>query len=66
MLRASLGISHSPLDEGTYRQTLLVDGLPAMGPGHLESRLPDPFSAGVTVAAVPPSIIRARADLRCR
>ena len=63
VLRASVGIFHSQLDEGTYRQTLLVNGrrrwdLVISSPGY-----PDPFSAGVTEAARPPSIIRARADL---
>jgi hypothetical protein len=63
VLRASVGIFHSQLDEGTYRQTLLVDGrrqwdLMISGPGY-----PDPLSAGVTETAAPPSIIRARADL---
>ena len=63
VLRASVGIFHSPLDDGTYRQTLLVNGrrqsdLVIASPGY-----PDPFSAGVTMAATPPSIIRARANL---
>ncbi|HEX5106801.1 MAG TPA: carboxypeptidase regulatory-like domain-containing protein, partial [Vicinamibacterales bacterium] len=63
VLRASFGIFHSPLDDGTYRQLLLVNGqqqwdLVISSPGY-----PDPFSAGVTMAAPPPSIIRARADL---
>jgi Carboxypeptidase regulatory-like domain len=63
VLRASVGTFHSQLDEGTYRQTLLVNGrrqwdLVISSPGY-----PDPFSAGVTEAATPPSIIRVRADL---
>ena len=63
VLRASVGIFHSQLDEGTYRQTLLVNGrrqwdLVISSPGY-----PNPFAAGVTEAATPPSIIRARADL---
>ena len=63
VLRASMAISHSQLDAGTYRQSLLVDGrrqwdLVISSPGY-----PDPFSAGVTELPTPPSIIRGHADL---
>jgi hypothetical protein len=62
-LRASVGVFHSQFDANTYQQTLLVNGeqqrdLVIANPGY-----PDPFSAGVTQAAAPPSLIRARADL---
>ena len=62
-LRASAGIAHTPLDARTYQQLLLVDGvaqhdLVISNPGY-----PDPFSAGVTEAAAPPSVIRARTNL---
>ena len=62
-IRASAGMYHSAMDAGIYEQLLLVDGraqydLVISNPGY-----PDPFSAGVTQAAAPPSIIRARTDL---
>jgi hypothetical protein len=63
ILRASVGTFHGQLDEGMYRQMLLVNGrrqwdVVISSPGY-----PDPFSAGETIAAPPPSIIRAHANL---
>ena len=62
-LRASAGMLRSALDAGIYEQLVLVDGraqhdLVISSPGY-----PDPFAAGVTQAATPPSVIRARTDL---
>ncbi|MGH9204628.1 MAG: TonB-dependent receptor domain-containing protein, partial [Vicinamibacterales bacterium] len=62
-LRASMGVFHSLLDAGTYQQTLLVNGLQQRDLVISSPGYPDPLSAGVTQAAVLPSIIRARADL---
>jgi hypothetical protein len=63
VLRGSIGTFYSQMDAGMYRQILLVNGrrqwdLVISNPGY-----PDPLSAGTTLAATPPSIIRARADL---
>jgi carboxypeptidase family protein len=63
MLRASVGVFHSQLDEGIYQQTLLVNGRQQWDVVIASPGYPNPFSAGVTLAATPPSIIRARADL---
>ena len=62
-LRASAGVANSSLDANTYQQLLLIDGiaqsdLVISSPGY-----PDPFSAGVNEADMPPSIFRARNDL---
>lgn len=62
-LRASAAMVRSAMDAELYQQLLLVDGraqhdLVISNPGY-----PDPFSAGVTQAAAPPSIIRAPGDL---
>ena len=62
-LRASAGLVRSQLDAGTYRQLRLVDGLAQRDLVISNPGYPDPFSAGVTQAAAPPSIIRARDDL---
>jgi hypothetical protein len=61
--RASAGIVHWPLDADVYGELVRVDGvaqrdLVISNPGY-----PDPFSAGVTEAALPPSIIRAGDDM---
>jgi hypothetical protein len=62
-LRSSIGVFHSLLDAGTYQQTLLVNGLQQRDVVIANPGYPDPFTAGVTLAAAAPSIIRARADL---
>jgi hypothetical protein len=62
-LRASMGVVNSPMNGATYQQTLLVNGLRQWDLVISSPGYPDPFSAGVTQAAAPPSIIRARSDL---
>jgi len=62
-LRASTGMSHSAMTAGIYEQLLLVDGLAQRDLVISSPGYPDPFSAGVTEAATPPSIVRARTDL---
>ena len=62
-LRASAGTVHWPLDADMYGELVRMDGvaqhdLVIANPGY-----PDPISAGVTEAALPPSIIRARNDM---
>ena len=61
-VRASAGIVRAAMDPGIYEQLLLVDGrtqhdVVISSPGY-----PHPFSEGVSQAAAPPSIIRARND----
>ena len=62
-LRASMGVVNSPMNGATYQQTLLVNGLRQWDLVISSPGYPDPFSAGVTQAAAPPSIIRAGSDL---
>jgi carboxypeptidase family protein len=61
--RASTGISHSGLDASTYQQLLLIDGVAQRDVVISNPGYPDPFSEGITEAATPASIIRARPDL---
>src|SRR5262249_31994969 len=56
-LRASAGVFYVPLDAGTYRPTLLVNGLQQRDVVISDPGYPDPFSAGVTETAPPPTII---------
>ena len=63
ILRASAGIAHSQLDAATYQRLLLVDGVAQRDVVISNPGYPDPFSAGVTDAAIAPSIVRARNDL---
>jgi carboxypeptidase family protein len=61
--RTSAGIAHSGLDASTYQQLLLVDGVARRDVVISNPGYPDPFSAGITEAATPASIIRAAHDL---
>src|SRR4030095_14708601 len=57
-LRASVGVVHTPISAGVYRQTLFLDGrhqsdIVIPNPGY-----PDPFSVGVELVSPPASIVR--------
>jgi hypothetical protein len=62
-LRASVGVSHSLIDAGTYQQTLLVNGQQQRDVVIASPGYPDPYTAGIAQASPPPSIIRSRPDL---
>jgi hypothetical protein len=62
-LRASAGMAHSQLDASTYQRLLLVNGVAQRDVVISNPGYPDPFSAGITEAALPPSVVRARNDL---
>jgi hypothetical protein len=62
-LRASAGMAHSHLDAFTYQRLLLLDGVAQRDVVISNPGYPDPFSAGITEAALPSSIVRAGNDL---
>ena len=64
ILRASMGVVHSPMSAGIYRQTLLVDGRQQSDIVISNPHYPDPFSSGVADALPPASVIRVNPQLQ--